>query len=229
MDPEGLLKVWGKAPGTRCLLSEYSRGAAGAGTSPPAQPGQAAHRCMTAPRVTRPSSATRAWRGEGQGWGVTERGGGARPALPDLAEGARRGVRRRKDAQVGRGRSGGGVPGRTLTHRFALHPAELRGGPRSGFRRACLLPRLNVQRGCAELRRSPRERRVCSERSRGGGEDGTVVLAATTDTADTVAAGSPPKLRTLPPHPPPAFQAARWRNDSGTGQSEALRRPGPAG
>ena len=122
----------------------------------------------------------------------------------------------------------GSLAGLSLTASLSTRP-ELRGGPRSGFRRACLLPRLNVQRGCAELRRSPRERRVCSERSRGGGEDGTVVLAATTDTADTVAAGSPPKLRTLPPHPPPAFQAARWRNDSGTGQSEALRRPGPAG
>lgn len=125
---------------------------------------------------------------------------------------------RRGGAAVGEG----SLAGLSLTASLSSRP-ELRGGPRSGSHRARLLTKLNVPRRRAELRRSPHTRRVCSQRSLGDGEGGTAVLAATADTTDTAAAGSsqPRKLQTLPPHPPPAFHAARWRSDSGTGQSEA--------
>lgn len=123
----------------------------------------------------------------------------------------------------------GSRAGLSLTASFSSWPG-LRGCPRSGSRSARLLQGLSVWpgRGVAENRR---EQRACGERSRGGGEDGTLTLAAAAATTDTAAAGSsqPRKLRALPPHPPPAFHTARWRSDGGAGQSEALWRPGPAG
>lgn len=140
---------------------------------------------------------------------------------------ARGGVARRKDARGGAA-VGEGLPARTLTHRLALLPARAPRRSPSGSRRASPLPRLNVSPVRTELRRSLHERRVCGERSRGGGEDGTVALAAASDTTDTAAAGSsqPRKLRPLPPHPPPASHTACWKSDGGAGQSEALRRLG---
>lgn len=124
-DPRGLHKVPGKAPDTQSLQSPCSRGAAGAGTSVSPHrrgPARAAHRCTTAPRATRPGLE-----GRREAAGATDPAGGrgrGRPCANPGGEGARGGAPRRKDAPARRGRGGGGVPGRTLTHRLALLPAR---------------------------------------------------------------------------------------------------------
>lgn len=181
---------------------------------PPAWPGQEAHSCTAAPGATRPGSATPARRGPGRE---------ARPGDPRRCAAGSRGKRMLgAEPRWGRGPAG------TLTHRLALRRPGLRGGPRSSSRRARLLSRLNVQPGRAELGRSRCGRRACGEWSRGDGENGTVARAAAEGTTDTAAASSsqPRKLWALPPHPPLTSHTASWRSDGGTGQSEALWRPG---
>lgn len=187
------------------------------GASPPARPGPAAHRCTAAPPLPAPAQRPR-----------PEGHRGARPVPPDPRGRARLGCEEKGCS--GRGRGGGGVPARTLTHRLARLPARLRGGPCSGSQRARPLPGLSVQPRRADLGRSRHERRACGERSPGGGEDGTVARAAAADTTDPAAAGfsQPRKLRALPPQPPPASHTSRRGSDSGASQSDALWRPGAA-
>lgn len=151
---------------TWSLQSRNARDAAGAGTSVPPHPRGTAQPRTGAPTArapTPPVSALRPQPGEaGRRWG---RGRGARPAH-SRTPGGRAWRGRREKGCSGRGRGGGGVPCPDSHSPPGSPPGPGSAAvPAPALNRACLLPRLSVQPGRAELWISRRERRACSERS----------------------------------------------------------------
>lgn len=131
------------------------------------------HRPVT--RALRPQP-----RGKGRDWRTHRRQSGARsPQRPAGPGRARRGRREKGCSRgVGQGRWGRGrCPNSHSPPRSPPGPGSA-ARPYSGASRSRLLPRLKDQSGCTKMGRGRREPRERGEPGRGGGEAGTVALAA---------------------------------------------------